>query len=176
MLDKEHALESNGLAQSPANNTMTSGSAFVFPGGTPSALTWARHAANGGMRVVGASSLTQDPAESHYAEWHCLPWVGDTTFASSLERCLAARQIDLIYSSHAVVWTVLKELLPKIAPGVRLEPSHPWEADLAAYREYCASAARLDPLQIAGTGEVRAPLLPLQLAALVRQFELTPGQ
>lgn len=155
---------------------MSARSALVFPGGMPSALTWARRASGAGMRVVGASSLAQDPAQSQYQEWEFLPWIGDAGFTGSLARCVARQKIDLVYSSHAVVWTMLKELLPDLAPTVGLEPEHPWDADLQDYREYCARAARFEPLAIAGAAPARAPLLPLQLAALVRQFELTPGQ
>jgi SAM-dependent methyltransferase len=155
---------------------MSSRSALVFPGGMPSALTWARRAAAAGMRVVGASSLSPDPAQRHYQEWEFLPWIADAAFAPSLSQSLAARRIDLVYSSHAVIWTALKELLPQVAPTVGLEPAHPWDADLADYRAYRARAARLTPLELAGIDPRRPPLRPLELAALVRQFEQTPGQ
>ena len=151
-------------------------SALVFPGGSPSGLTWARRAVDAGMRVVGASSLAEDPARSQYSEWDYLPWIDDADFASSLGRCVTGRQIDMVYTSHAVVWSVLRELLTKVAPAVCLKPERPWAAELADYREYRARAARFEPLEIAGTGLVRRPLGPVQLAALVRQFELTPGQ
>lgn len=128
------------------------------------------------MRVVGASSLVHDPARAHYSEWESLPWIGDDNFTSRLMQCIAAKHIDLVYSAHPIVWSMLRELLPKVTPSVRLEPGRLWASELADYREYRARAARFDPIEIAGNLPNRPPLQPMQLAALVRLFELTPGQ
>jgi hypothetical protein len=77
-----------------------------------------------GMCVVGASSLAEDEARSHYSEWQFLPWIGDADFAPSLGRCVAGGRFDLVYTSHPVVWSVLRELLPKLAPLSALNPNN----------------------------------------------------
>jgi cephalosporin hydroxylase len=152
-------------------------SVLVFPAGMPSALTWARHASESGMRVVGASSLTNDPARPKYSEWIVLPWIGDVDFADALTCCVREQNIDAVFSEHPVVWRTLRDLLPKTARNVRLEPQ-PWQAELSDYRGYRDIAASFlrEPLQLAAAGCIE-PAMPLpQLAALVRVFQLVPGQ
>ena len=148
-------------------------SVLVFPGGMPSCLRWARHASDAGIRVVGASSLAHDPARANYAEWTLLPWIGDSGFTDALDCCIREHRIDTIFTSHPVIWRTLRE-----AGKVRLEARDPWAADLADYRDYREIAARFQrqPLELAAA-RGPAPAMPLQqLAALVRQFQLIPGQ
>jgi hypothetical protein len=153
-------------------------SVLVFPAGLPGALTWARHASNSGVRIVGASSLVHDPARHNYREWTSLPWIGDGDFPSSLIRCLAEHRIDTVFTPHPVVWSVLRELLRKLSPDVRLEPAEPWAAELADYRAYRDVAARFasHPLQLAASDAAAPRMSSPKLAALVRMFQSTPGQ
>lgn len=157
---------------------MESRSVLVFPAGMPSSLLWARHASESGIRVVGASSLAHDPARPNYSEWTFLPWIGDADFADQLNCCVLERNIDAVFTAHPVVWHRLRELLPKMARKVRLEAEQPWTAELSEYRGYRDIAASFlrEPLQLAAAG-CPEPALPLpQLAALVRLFQLVPGQ
>ena len=153
-------------------------SVLVFPAGMPDALTWARHTSNTGVRIVGASSLEHDPARQSYPEWTSLPWIGDCGFATALSRCLSERRIDTVFTPHAVVWSVLRELLPRISPQVSLEPAEPWADDLADYRAYRDVAARFTQpgLSLAADGDPAASMSPPKLAALVRMFQSVPGQ
>jgi len=153
-------------------------SVLVFPAGMPDALTWARHASNTGVRIVGASSLEHDPARQSYPEWTSLPWIWDCGFSTALSRCLTERRIDTVFTSHAVVWSVLRELLPLVSPEVSLDAPEPWAADLADYRAYRDVAARftLPGLSLAAGGVPATRMSPPKVAALVRMFQLAPGQ
>jgi hypothetical protein len=144
----------------------------------PASLLWARQAAEAGIRVVGASSLIHDPARPSYPEWTCLPWIGDAGFADALNCCVREQRIDTVFTEHPVVWRTLRELLPKMARNVRLEGREPWAAELADYRGYrdVADGLHGDPLELAACGQREPPLPPLQLAALVRLFQLVPGE
>jgi len=157
---------------------VASHSVLVFPAGMPDALTWARHASKNGIRIVGASSLANDPARPSYSEWAVLPWIGERDFPTVLGCCLTERGIETIFTAHPVVWSLLRELLPKVSPDVSLVPVEPWAADLADYRAYRDIAERFNShaLRLAASGD-HAPLMSLpKLAALVRMFHLTPGQ
>ncbi len=157
---------------------MDSRSVLVFPAGMPSSLMWARQASEAGIRVVGASSLAHDPARPNYAEWTFLPWIGDSHFADALNCCVREKSIDGVFTAHPVVWRRLSELLPKMASKVRLEAEQPWAADLAEYRSYRDMAARFErePLELAASGFGAPALSLLHLAALVRLFQLAPGE
>jgi methyltransferase family protein len=152
-------------------------SVLVFPGGMPASVMWARHASESGMRVVGASSLAHDPARPNYSEWIFLPWIGDADFADALDCCVREQNIDTVFTEHPVVWRRLRELLPKMSRNVRLE-AQPWAAELADYRGYRDIALRFhqQPLNLAAAGSPAPPLPLPQLAALVRLFQLVPGE
>ncbi len=156
---------------------MDSQSVLVFPAGMPSSLMWARHATESGLRVVGASSLAHDPARTKYAEWISLPWIGDSSFAAALNCCVREQNIDVVFTEHPVVWRTLRELLPKMTRKIRLE-AQPWAAELSDYRAFrdIARSFLRAPLELAAAGSPE-PLMHLpQLAALVRMFQLAPGQ
>jgi hypothetical protein len=143
----------------------------------PDCQKWALQASMKGMRVVGASSLPFDPARERYGEWTFLPWIRDPEFAEALGRCLKEKRIDAVYTAHAIVWPLLRDLLPKVAEHVRLESERPWDSDFRDYREYRATAMRFlqQPLAIATAGCAPA-MSSIQLAALIRMFQLVPGQ
>ncbi len=153
-------------------------STLVFPAGMPAALTWARRALLSGARLVGASSLPNDPSRDQYPEWTCLPWIGDPDFDASLVRCLNEMRVETVFTAHTVVSAKLRKLLPEMAPNVRLESQNAWSEAFADYGLYREVAARFDlqPLKLAAPGVAKARLTPLQSAALVRLFQLTPGQ
>jgi hypothetical protein len=127
---------------------------------------------------VGASSLAHDPAQCNYTEWISLPWIGDGDFSIALSRCLADHRIDAVFTPHPVVWSVLRELLPKVSPEVGLETVEPWAGELADYRAYRDAAARFisHPLPLAASRNPAAGMTWPKLAALVRLFQSTPGQ
>ena len=157
---------------------MTDKSILVFPAGMPSALAWARRAQMSGSRVVGASSLQNDPARDQYREWASLPWIGDGDFAASLGRCVTALGVRTVFTTHPVVSAKLREVLPLAAPGVQLETERAWDADFADYGLYREIAERFhqQPFELTAAGSAKPPLSTLQLSALVRLFQLTPGQ
>lgn len=130
------------------------------------------------MRVVGASSLTHDPARSNYSEWAFLPWVSDANFSSGLSQCLSEKHIDSVFTPHPVVWGILEKVLPKVARGVRLESERPWTDELEEYRSYRWIARRFhaEPFQLACARSTGPGMALPHLAALVRLFQLTPGE
>jgi hypothetical protein len=153
-------------------------SVLVFPAGMPSSLTWARRASESGIRVVGASSLAHDPARPNYSEWISLPWIGDADFADAFNCCVREQNIDGVFTAHPVVWRKLRDLMSKMARNIRLEADEPWTAELLEYRGYRDIALKFhrDPPQLAAAGSPKPPMSLPQLGALVRQFQLVPGQ
>jgi hypothetical protein len=157
---------------------VTDRATLVFPAGMPSALAWARQALMAGARLVGASSLVNDPAQDQYPEWTSLPWISDPGFAASLGRCLTEMRLETVFTAHPIVAARLRELLPETAPNVRLKSENAWSGHSADYNVYRRIAARFDrePLELSVSGVAKPRLTLLQFAALVRLFQLTPGQ
>lgn len=93
---------------------------LIFPAGLPDAVDFHSRAEALGQRVVGASSLSFDPAKAAYRDWETLPYVHEAGFETALVDVLQRRTVDAIYTSHFVIWKHLSERLPVIAPDVRL--------------------------------------------------------
>jgi hypothetical protein len=144
----------------------------------PAALAWARHALSNGMHVVGASSLSHDPARPYYSDWTPLPWIGDADFPAALRNCIEDQRIGTVFTPHPVVWSALRQILPELAPQTRLQPERLWADELSEYRSYREFADRFhqQPLIVSGFEQAAAMLAPVQLAALVRMFQQVPGQ
>lgn len=166
---------------------MHSRSVLVFPAGIAPALAWVRQATRDGLRIVGASSLSPDPAQTNYREWTWLPRIGDADFRSALSRCLTDKRIDSVFTPDPAAWIKLAELLPKVAPHVRLEAGQADDPDLDEYRAYRDIAAGFDldrfrlpdsakPSSARESKEVAAAMSAVQAAALVREFQRVPGR
>jgi SAM-dependent methyltransferase len=152
-------------------------SVLVFPAGMPAGLAFAHEALRSGRRVLGASSLTQDPERDKYSEWTRLPWVLDGDFRSALAAVVLAFRIQEIYTPHPLVWDRLHALLPSLPAPVRLHPQD-WDKDLAGYGRQREMAAdfRQRAWQTFRGSKLRPPLPPGHTAGLIRLFDMTPGQ
>jgi hypothetical protein len=93
---------------------------LVFPAGLPEALAYAAAVEASGARVIGASSLTNDPARARYADWLALPYVHEPSFDAALLDHVERHAISAIFSSHDVIRAHLRRLLAARAPGVTL--------------------------------------------------------
>ena len=96
---------------------------LVFPAGMPEGLAFRDRAKARGLRVVGASSVEHDPAESAYEAWEHLPYVNDPGFDEAFGRrwCGATASAPST-RPHYIVWKHLSERLGQIAPGA--QPDH----------------------------------------------------
>lgn len=127
--------------------------------------------------VVGASSLLQDPSRSQYPRWTHLPYVNQPNFAAALVDVIGRNGITQIYSANPVVWDVLKDALPIIAPNVELLGESPATEMLAGHRSSTQIANMLwqhrDFLAINDVACSR--MRPEEFIALVRHADTIPG-
>ncbi len=93
---------------------------LVFPAGLPEAAAFAATAQSFGRELVGASSVSADPAKGDYRHWVRLPYVYEDGFASELGHVLTQFGISSVFTSHEVVRQCLARLLPELAPAVTL--------------------------------------------------------
>jgi cephalosporin hydroxylase len=148
---------------------------LIFPGGLPESQRIRDEARSSGHRVLGASALSYDPAASSYDAWEHLPYVHHVQFAERLTQVLLEHQISTIYSPHEVTSSVLAELLPKIAPNVRLVAPNPLLRTEEVYRKVLAKAQLATDSQWFGlTGGARRPA-PLVRAGFIRLIDTIPG-
>lgn len=118
---------------------------LLFPGGAPDALEHMQKAVANGDRVIGASSVPGDLAQSFYPEWRYLPYITNPDFEAALLRVLAETAVKVIYTRHLVIGRRLKELIEKHRLGVRLDT--------------CAFAAPVIRVQDMLMEQVRHPFL-----------------
>ncbi len=160
---------------------------LIFPAGLPEAQSFAAMARAEGRALVGASSLSDDPARADFDVWAELPYVHHAGFAAALRAVLDAHDIDAIFSSHTTVRHRISVLLPEIAPGVELldrirgprraEVPLAWHATLAA--SLGAQAATLPrALEISAVMEralaMRGESGPSKLAAMLALGPVLP--
>ncbi len=112
---------------------------LVFPACLPEAALFAQTARLRGAHLIGASSLSSDPARADYADWVQLPYVYENQFAAELGTAVAEYAVTGVFSSHEVVRHRLSVLLPEVCPGVvllgrppRVRHNGPSHAELVA--------------------------------------------
>ncbi len=140
---------------------------LVLPGGTPLALRYRHHACLFGDRLVGASSVADDPAQTLYPDWTFLPRYTEPDFAQMLRQAVDAHGITHLFCTHYSLWRYLKEALPALVPGVVLNETDPLELDFAPYAELETRAADLAPVNADEAA---------WLAAVIKHAEAIPGQ
>ena len=148
---------------------------LVFPAGLPDGLAFRDRAKAMGLTVVGASSLSRDPAESAYEAWEHLPYVNDPGFDAALAEVVRRHQVRAVHAPHYIVWKHLAERLGQIAPGARLTGGASPQDNERAYRALRErlGAARAPSFWPAMGG--KPPLSVLERAGLVRLVDAIPG-
>ena len=148
---------------------------LIFPGGLPESLRIRDEARSSGYRTLGASALSYDPAAGGYDVWEHLPYVHHGNFVERLTQVVLEHQISTIYSPHEVTSSVLAELLPKIAPNVRLIAPNPLLRTEEVYRKALTKAQMATDSQWFGlSGGARRPP-PLVRAGYIRLIDTIPG-
>ncbi len=148
---------------------------MVFPAGLPGAQRFHEQARASGKHVIGASSLAFDPEAGAYDEWATLPYVHDAGFASALGDLVRERDITAIYTPHGVVNDVLMDLLPSIAPDVRLLEPDPVQAIEASYRQELAKAEAAGNQDWFDVPNTAPAMSPIERAGIMRLVNTIPG-
>ena len=150
---------------------------LIFPAGMPRAIGFLGECLKQNKKVVGASSVRQDPSREQYPQWAYLPYVNDPGFASALAEAIKGHGITQIYSANPVVWGVLNIGLPQFAPGVTLLGESPAVEMLAGYRSSKQVADMLWNHRdfLALTASAQARMRRDDFTALVRHADTIPG-
>jgi hypothetical protein len=141
----------------------------------PEGLTHREGAEAAGRRVVGASSLSDDPARALYALWETLPHVSDPGFDAAFARVVQRYDVTEVHTPHFVVWKYLSEHLVRLAPGARLLGElHPEDHE-RAYRALRARVAAVGPGPFGAIPAQRPALTLLERSGLLRLVATIPG-
>jgi hypothetical protein len=148
---------------------------LVFPAGMPEGLAFRDRAKAMGLRVVGASSLERDPAESGYETWEHLPYVNDPGFDEALAAVVRRHGVSAIHTPHFVVWRHLTDHLGEIAPGAQLSGADRPEDSERAYRQLRERVAATRAPAFWPALPPKPPLSVIERAGLIRLVETIPG-
>ena len=146
---------------------------LVFPAGMPEGLAFRDRAKAMGLRVVGASSLERDPAESGYEAWEHLPYVNDPGFDEALAEVVKRHGVSAIHTPHFVVWRHLADHLGEIAPGAQLSSADRPEDSERAYRQLRERVAATRAPAFWPALPPKPPLSVIERAGLIRAL-VTP--
>jgi hypothetical protein len=159
------------------NRGQSGDTVLVFPAGLPEALSYAAQVREHGGRVIGASSVPNDPARRFYDEWFELPFVYEAAFDAALLDQIDGRQIGTIFSSHQVVLHHLKTLLKLRTPSPRLIGERARAADVGAARD--GGASYQDYLRMAtdlADSQEHAPVGPEEYSAVLDRIGQIRGE
>ena len=148
---------------------------LVFPAGMPEGLAFRDRAKAMGLRVVGASSLDHDPAESSYETWEHLPYVNDPGFDAAFADVVKRYAVSTVHAPHHIVWRHLAERLSDLAPGATLTHGTLPHDNTRAYRELRQRVAASPPPRFWPALPPKPALSALERAGVVRLVETIPG-
>jgi hypothetical protein len=148
---------------------------LIFPAGLPDAQKFRAEAQARGQMVIGASSLTFDPAAQAYEAWEFLPYVHDKSFSARLGELVVRRCVTAIYAPHEVISGVLCDVLPVIAPQVRLIDPNPLKKIELSYRDLLNDATEACAASWFDMEGGRPPLTPIARAGLLRLVATVSG-
>ena len=83
---------------------------LVFPSSLEASRDYASQAKRQNLKVVGASSINDDPYIQDYPAWEPLPFISDTHFEDSLSAVITKHNITAIYTPHAPSFLHLNRL------------------------------------------------------------------
>lgn len=154
-----------------------SGAVLIFPAGGDGASSFRAAAQAQGRKVVGASSITPDPARAAYAHWETLPHVNAPAFDAQLAEALERHDVQEVYAAHSVVWMHLSSALRRLRPSARLLDGRAGSAVEESYRDLEAriAAAPSTPDLSASPIASKPALSGVERTGLVRLVETIPG-
>ena len=149
---------------------------LVFPAGMPEGLAFRDRAKSMGLRVVGASSLERDPAESVYEAWEHLPYINDPSFDEALAEVVRRHEVSSVHAPHYTVWKHLTERLGQIAPGATLSGGMSPQDNERAYRSLTDRVAAIKAPCFWPGAPGKPAMTAAERVGLVRLVESIPGQ
>lgn len=150
---------------------------LIFPGGYGDGPAYRDRSTAQGFRVIGASSVEADPERARYPEWLHLPHISDASFEAALDETINRFGIDQIHVTHYVAWRQLEQLLPRIAPRVRLtlgRTNFDIEAEYRDLRRRVSQSPVIPALEAASPP--KPPLSVIETAGFIRAAMSVPGE
>ncbi len=103
---------------------------LIFPSNITASLEMLAEARRWGHRVIGSSSLEQDPNASLFDSWEKLPYIGDATFLDMLSLLVSRHQITGIMTPHAPSFFYLSQHLSSRLLHVQLIGESPYQRQM----------------------------------------------
>lgn len=150
---------------------------LIFPAGMPRSLAYLERAMAAGQKVIGASSLGNDPVRERYPAWVRLPYVTSADFDRALRCVIDEFDIGGIYTPNPVVWDYIHRQNRSAFPIVSLINDDPIATETARYKralQYEAEALA-EKLQLSAEGTAKPLLSRLSMASLFLHADSIPG-
>jgi hypothetical protein len=148
---------------------------LVFPSCLEASVRFAADARRFGFRIIGASSLAEDPYADRYDGWARLPYINEPPFFAALKSVVDHFGIEGIHTPHALIYLFFATEIKGHLPGIRLVGEAPHARQMRLAEEALAgAAAKLGRAQ--ELGGVPLSLDPRFLAALLAQADSIFGE
>jgi hypothetical protein len=100
---------------------------FVFPSSIESALAIIEEGRRHGRKVIGSSSIKDDPYAWRFDAWTLLPYLQDPLFPEALAKVLTHWKVTQIWTTHAPTFHFLNLHLHILPTGIELMQPSPYE-------------------------------------------------
>jgi hypothetical protein len=141
---------------------------LIFPCSVPAGERYAEAARQRDEKVVAASSLKYDVTAQKFDTWVYLPSVHDEHFARRLNQIITEYRVNRVYCPVAGAYIVLQRMVADGRLAVPLLGEMPILRHMREHRKLMADA-EVQHAFIQQASEGRSPLLPIEIAAVMRQ-------
>ena len=114
-------------------------SVLVFPSSTEASLSCLKEARKWRWRVIGASSLENDPHKNHYDAWESLPFIHEDNFVVRLQQIIIQHNITALSIPHAPSYLRI-ENIKELLPNVTLIGNGPYINQVSVVQSYLQKA------------------------------------
>lgn len=147
---------------------------LVFPSSLEASRNFAEDAKDWDQRVVGASSLENDPYAGMYDHWERLPYIHEPEFIPTLKTIVERYSINSIYTPHAPSYLRMSEIMQEF-PSLRLRGDSPYASQMGRVAEGLSTAKTHLKTMESLVGKPVA-LAPDFVAALIADASLLYGE
>ncbi len=150
---------------------------LIVPGGLGDGPTHRAQAEGGGIAVVGASSLKDDPAAAQYQSWAYLPHIADPQFETALADLIVQLGVGRIHATHYLVWAKARAVLDRLESPVTLTRGRTFMELEGEYRQLRQRVrASMPTAELAASKPLHPPLSPVETAGYLRAALAIPGE
>lgn len=146
---------------------------LVFPSSVDISLTFAQSNRENYTRIIGASSVDDDPHAQFFDHWERVPYIHEGDFSEKLKKLIKTHDIKEIYTPHAPSYLRLEEILCNLG-DVILKGESPYDKQMQLVRNALNEDSLFLASLIRHANTIYGECSAAKIRTLFRVFNQTP--